>query len=292
MIKTDKNGPLTEAKGKMENHFTVVSAEEQTIHYFSNGFRVTRSKEGTITFRKEQIAVVDVIGFSKPQFYQIDNLVYYTDDTNTKTFNFTTHEIGQIERKYTNIINHYHVGEQLWIQEHGIISRVGERANFQTSNCELIIKATDDYVVVCEPMHYNDYGYDYLYTAKSSNYKVFSGYNIHCSILRTSDLSILQKAELDTIAPATYEFKYKTYKNYLNMIRDSIIISKDEVEIYDVKFKLMKEIIEECCVCMEDKRMVKLMPCKHRICAVCSGKINSTCPQCRQYVVNTEWASA
>jgi hypothetical protein len=275
----------------MENPFSVTRSEERIITYFSNGFRVLRSDDGIIIFRKAGVNIVDVVGEGGRKFYLAGNLIVYNDGYETKLFDCTTHEISNIQRKYEDIYRHYYVGDDLWLQTSDKLARVKDGFSIIAHKCELVIRATDDYVVVITPIHWDPAGCTYVYDKIGSEgfdaYKFF----IRWAIYKTSDLQILHKGEFQTINPVTKNMTIEeSYRGYLNMIGDTITITKERIEIYDTEFKLSERLTGECVVCFESVNMMQMLPCKHtEICKSCVGQLTK-CPLCRARILEVVFA--
>ena len=55
------------------------------------------------------------------------------------------------------------------------------------------------------------------------------------------------------------------------------------LDVNSIYFAYLNYVVKECCVCLENKKVAALEPCKHQLCFGCAEKIKE-CPLCREHI--------
>lgn len=103
-------------------------------------------------------------------------------------------------------------------------------------------------------------------------------------VLREDGRRYSAPKEAVTFARASGTLFYRVKKNSITIIDDINVITEKikNLKVYDVDDR-----IEECTICMENKKEIVFIPCGHYCaCMSCYKQIGKICPSCRQKITD------
>lgn len=279
---------MSEKESRLASCF-ITSYESRVIKIFKNGTHLLRSPKAVI-FVTGGMQVEcplpsenDVTGI-----YSVDaQTVVFEHDGKLKVLGIGV--VRNIEVKNFNTIDHHYVGNDLILQNTGSLLRVRDSIKVESDliqfDSNVIIKSNGEHVIIAMPMYGDGFktsmGYAPHISSKINFKKPYKMAILVYEIYIAKDFSTMQNGVLEATLPIE-ELTYKNCKKHIKLMSSTITMFDTSVLIHGRFLKLGSVVTGECCVCMEHRKLMEFIPCKHRyVCDRCIYRLTGLCPICR-----------